>query len=74
MILPQSDRQIIRQFLQSKEWKALERLLESLLQDYQQQSSVRNNAEETLRATYLKEGAMQTIQRIKQELFLMAEE
>lgn len=73
MIIQDKENQVIRQFLQSKEWTSVEKVLERIMQDYQQQSSVRNNAEETLRATYLKEGAMQGIQRIKQELFLMAE-
>ena len=73
MLIQDKQNQAIRSFLQSKEWKSVEEVLEKIMQDYQQQSSVRGNAEETLRATYLKEGAMQGIQRIKQELFLMAE-
>lgn len=73
MLIQEPENEIIRQFLISKNWKAIEGLMEKILQDYKEQSTLRQNAEETLKATYLKEGAIQGILRIKQELFLKAE-
>ncbi len=73
MLIQDPENEIIRQFLMSKQWKAIEKVMEKILQDLKDQSTLRQNAEETLKATYLKEGAMQGLQRLKQELFLKAE-
>ena len=69
MKLSDSQKSRLKSFLQSPEWKIVEEIKDEYIKKISLSSSIRDTTDETLKETYLKEGRVQGISLIVQELF-----
>lgn len=68
-MLTDNQKLTLRHLLDSPQWKTAQFIAEEHIKGVQGESSLRDSAEETLKATYLKEGRVQGIREFIQELF-----
>jgi hypothetical protein len=69
MQLSDSQKSSLKLLLQSPQWKIVEAIEEELVKNITLDSSIRETTDETLKETYLKEGRVQGIRLLIQELF-----
>ena len=67
--LSESQKSSLKMFLQSPQWQLIDYVAQEYIKLVQARSALGDNAEDTLRNTYLKEGEVQGIQNLIRELF-----
>ena len=68
-MLSQTERAQIAQLLQAPQWKALEHLIHTVAQGYEEEAIILDSEWDTLRSSLVKEGKKRGIQVLMQEIY-----
>lgn len=71
-MITEQDKSAIRYLLQSQQWKAVERIVELLVNKIMEGSAIRETEWETIKEFMMREGQVQGIRRLIKELYVQA--
>ncbi len=72
-MITKTDKSVIKQFLQSPQWKVIQEVLEEYINRLKDQSNLRDTEWETAKAVAFEEGQIQGIKSLIQELYKLAD-